>query len=86
MTDAPARDPPRAGIRTHTPSDNRGDIVMRWYEIVFGVVAVVLWYAWPILADDLAALLARSRPRRAPGAGAAAAPRPDWSAGDDHAE
>ncbi len=33
---------------------------MRWYEIVFGVVVVVLWYAWPILADDLAALLARA--------------------------
>jgi hypothetical protein len=33
---------------------------MRLYEIIFGVVAVVLWYAWPILADDLAALLARA--------------------------
>ena len=36
---------------------------MRWYEIVFGVVAVVLWYTWPILANDLAALLARPRRR-----------------------
>ena len=33
---------------------------MRWYEIVFGVAVVVLWDAWPILADDLAALLARA--------------------------
>jgi hypothetical protein len=37
---------------------------MRWYEIVFGVVVVVLWYAAPILADDLASLLARPRRRR----------------------
>jgi hypothetical protein len=60
MIGEPARDPPRAGIRTHAPNDNQGDIDMRWYEIVFGVVVVVLWYAWPILADDLAALLARA--------------------------
>jgi hypothetical protein len=63
LTDGPARNPPRAGTRTHTLSDNQGDIVMRWYEIVFGVVAVVLWYAWPILVDDLAALLARASRR-----------------------
>ena len=33
---------------------------MRWYDVLFGVVVVVLWYAGPILADDLAALLARA--------------------------
>jgi hypothetical protein len=37
---------------------------MRWYEIVFGVVVVVLGYTGPLLADDLAALLARPRRRR----------------------
>jgi hypothetical protein len=36
---------------------------MRWYEIVFGVAVVVTWYAGPILADDLAALLARASRR-----------------------
>jgi len=37
---------------------------MQWYEIVFGVGVVVLWYAGPLLADDLASLLARPRRRR----------------------
>ena len=38
--------------------------MMRWYDVLFGVVVVVLWYAGPILADDLVSLLTRPRRRR----------------------
>ncbi|MBV8076641.1 MAG: hypothetical protein JO284_09600 [Planctomycetaceae bacterium] len=38
---------------------------MRWDDVLFGVVVVVLRYAGPILADDLVALLTRPRRRRA---------------------
>ncbi|MBV8608665.1 MAG: hypothetical protein JO034_14545 [Singulisphaera sp.] len=38
---------------------------MRWYDVLFVVVVVVLRYAGPILADDLVALLDRPRRRRA---------------------
>jgi hypothetical protein len=37
---------------------------MRWDDVIFGVVVVVLRYAWPILADDLVSLLDRPRRRR----------------------
>jgi len=37
---------------------------MRWYDVLFGVVVVVLRYAGPILADDLISLLTRPRRRR----------------------
>ena len=59
---------------------------MRWYEIVFGVVVVVLWYAWPILADDLAALLARAArlaPARRPPPGPIGAPATTMPNDDD---
>ena len=37
---------------------------MRWYDVLFGVVVVVLWYVGPLLADDLVSLLTRPRHRR----------------------
>jgi len=39
---------------------------MRWDDVLFGVVVVVLRYAGPILADDLVALLTRPRRRAEP--------------------
>jgi hypothetical protein len=37
---------------------------MRLYDVVSGVVVVVLRYAGPILIDDLVSLLTRPRRRR----------------------